>query len=455
MTLSSPEADVFFIKGAANQGFVFSDSLNFQKKHTRLVRTIDSSYNGKYIPWGDDNLHPFNTIKEIEGNDLIPTVIDFKKKALTSGGLMYGDIRHEDGQEIFEPMSIPEIEDFLEATEIDNYLEEATLDFYTHANVFPEVVLNVNRQVVGLYCIDAAFCRLARQTKEGRYKGHFRNIYVSADWDYTSHSQNARMIQAVDPYYNVAQQISEGKGYKFVIPVRNQVRGKLDYQTGPVDWLINSGWLKVAKQIPIWKNEMMSRQLTIKYHIEVNKSYWTDRYADWKSYSDKKKREIKSKVYKKFTEFFKGSKGANNTLFTDYTFDAQMKQEWSDFKVNVLDTKSFGDNAYIEQSAHSDLHIIRSQGVDHTLIGLTPGKGFASGSGSDKRVAFNQHVLMTQPDQRKILRPLDHIAKINKWNEQYGKEGRRIRFWFKNTFIATLDHGKDTKPANDNNTQKS
>jgi hypothetical protein len=448
-------SDVYF---DTDHSAVFTDSLNFTKKHTRLVRTIDDSFNGKYMPWGDDNLHPQNTITQLENSDLLPSVIDFKKKALTSGGLQYGNISFVDGEEVFEPRQIQEIEDWLEQTEIQNYLEEATLDFYTHANFFPEVILNVGRKITGLYCLDAAFCRMAIPEKTGKYRGNYRNIYVSADWDYSAHSQDAALIQAVDPYYKVVEQIQQGKGYKFTLPIRNQVRGKLHYQTGCVDWLINSGWLKVAKQIPLWKNEMMSKQLSIKYHIEVNKSYWTNRYNEWDKFSDLDKSNKRQAVYKKFIKYFQGKSGANNTLFTEFTFDKQAKTEWPDFKVTVLETKAFQDNAYIEQSSHSDLHIIRSQSVDHALIGLTPGKGFASGSGSDKRVAFNQHVLLTQPDQRKILRPLDYIAEINGWNKKYGKktdDGQtRIKFWFKNTFIATLDHGKDTKPANSNNNKK-
>jgi hypothetical protein len=453
--MNTETSDVYFSEDISA---VFTDSLNFQKKHSRLVRTYDDTFNGEFIPWGDDNQHPQNTIKEIEESDLLPSVIDFKKKALTSGGIQYGNVKFENGQEIYEPRQIPEIDDWLEQTEIENYLEEATLDFYTHANFFPEVILNVGRKITGLYCLDAAFCRMAIPEKIGKYKGHYRNIYVSADWDYSAYTLNAGMIQAVDPYYKVADQIKNGTGYKYALPLRNQVRGKLHYQTGPVDWLLNSGWLKVAKQIPHWKNEMMSRQLSIKYHIEVNKAYWTSRWEDWEKFSDQQRASKRQAVYTKFIKYFKGKQGANNTLFTEFTFDKQIKTEWPDFKVTVLETKAFQDNAYIEQSSHSDLHIIRSQSVDHTLIGLTPGKGFASGSGSDKRVAFNQHVLLTQPDQRKILRPLEYISDINGWHKKYGAPGddgqMKIKWWFKNTFIATLDHGKDTKPANDNNNKK-
>jgi hypothetical protein len=62
----------------------------------------------------------------------------------------------------------------------------------------------------------------------------------------------------------------------------------------------------------------------------------------------------------------------------------------------------------------------------------------SAGSGSDKKAAMNQLILMMRPDQRSILSPLQHMAAVNGWHKKYGG-GSRISFQFKNFHIATLD----------------
>lgn len=445
-------SDVYFAAGV--------DMLAYMPSNDRQLPLIeDKTYSGDFTPWGDDNLHPQNTILKVEKNDTLAAVIEFKWKALTSGGLMYGDHYTDDnGVEVYKPRAIPAIDDFLSYNEIDYYLHEAALDFYTHNNFFPGISTNLKGEAVDLFTNDAAQTRLGRQHRDGKFKGQFTDCWVHSDWQLGPTTGNATKKQCVDPYRGVVRQIRERKGNSFVIPTRPQTRGRIDYARGVVDFLIASGWVDLSSSVPDWKNAIMTGQMSVKFHIQVEKSYWNNRWKDWTTFSPGKQKQLKQDTYAKFIAFFKGAQKAGNVLFTDYHRAEKGSEEWSEWKVTIIENKTWGENAYIEDSTHSDAHIIRALGVDHTLIGLTPGKGFSAGSGSDKRVAFNQHVLMTQPEQRKILRPLDYIADLNDWHKKFGREGgdgqRQISFWFKNTFIATLDHGKETKSANTNDNSK-
>lgn len=445
--LEGDKSDVFFATGI-NMSANMRDT-----KPRRQVLNEDANFSGDYTPWGDDNLHPQNTIQTIEENDTLPAVIDFKVRALTSGGLMYGDVRYDDdGKEIFLPMNVPEIDDFLSEIEHDNYLHEAALDFYTHANSFTAFTKNLGGKVVDLFSLDAAQCRLGRQVTTGRDKGKFKKVLAHGSWESTASSKDSIEYAALDPYRRVTRQMRETTAKQFVLPVRHQTRGRIDYAKGPVDFLIASKWLEIAKQIPKWKKSIMEKQLSIKYHLEVESRYWPNRFADWDKFTASQRKQKKKEVYAEFIKFFKGAEKAGNVLITNYHVE-HGAEEWSEWKVTLIKGEDWGDGAYMEESVSSDAHIIRALGVDHTLINLTPGSGYNSGSGSDKRVAFNQHVLLTQPEQRRILRPFDYIAELNGWHRHVGAD-RRLRFWFKNTFIATLDHGKDTKEANTNNNKK-
>lgn len=437
--------DVFFATGI---GMV----ANMPSPRRKPILLEEAHYSEGITPWGDDNLKPQRTIEQIETNDTLPAVIEFKVKALMSGGLMYGEIYYdENGDERYRPMRISEVDDFLSETEHDNYLHESALDYYTHANSFTGFSKNLAGKIVDLYSIDAAQCRLGAQVRTGRRKGMFDEVLVHGDWASAVIDETERYA-ALDPYHRVVRQMRETPKTQFVLPVRYQTRGRLDYAKGPVDFLIASGWLEISKQIPIWKKSVMENQLSIKYHLEVEPKYWGKRFTDWHQYDPKKQSEIKKETYAEFIKFFKGTQKAGNVLITNYHMDTG-GTEWSEWKVTVLKGENWGDGSYMEESVSSDAHIIRALGVDHTLINLTPGTGYTSGSGSDKRVAFNQHVLMTQPEQRRILRPFDYIAEINDWHKYVPGDGR-LRFWFKNTFIATLDHGKETKSANENDNRK-
>lgn len=447
--LEGDNSDVFFATGIGMVATMESDG-----PKRRQVLDEDNAYTKDYTPWGDDNLHPQNTIKLIEENDTLPAVLEFKVKALTSGGLMYGDIRIDEnnGHEIFMPMQISEVDDFLSQIEHDNYLHEASLDYYTHANHFTGLSKNLAGKITDLFSLDAAQCRLGLQVRKGKDKGKFTEILTHGDWEMTASSADCIKYPALDPFRRVTRQMRETPHKQFVLPVRHQTRGRIDYAKGAVDFLIASKWPEIAKQIPKWKKSVMEKQLSIKYQLEVEPRYWTGKYTNWSKMTPKEKKDAKKETYAAFIKFFKGAEKAGNVLITNYHVDHGGK-EWSEWKVKLIEGEAWGDGAYMEESVSSDAHIIRALGVDHTLINLTPGTGYTSGSGSDKRVAFNQHVLMTQPEQRRILRPFDYIAEINDWHK-YVQGDRKLKFWFKNTFIATLDHGKDTKEANTNNNKK-
>jgi len=63
-------------------------------------------------------------------------------------------------------------------------------------------------------------------------------------------------------------------------------------------------------------------------------------------------------------------------------------------------------------------------------------------------MAHNAHILGCKADQRTILRPYYYASALNGWNEKYGGKNKRLHWWFENFFIATLDHGRDTKKNN-------
>jgi hypothetical protein len=412
---------------------------------TRTVRAADMSLGRRdYMPWGTDNLLPFQIFKEMEKSAQLDAIVTKLVRLLTSGGLMYGHQIIENNQRILIPVIHTEIEDWCQMIEADRFVEEEADGHYSLNNRFPEMTLDLGRRVTGIYSNDPSECRLGLQNREGRRKGLIDKVYVSADWRDRYSSENAEIIDAVDPYYDIVGQVRDGRAYKYIFPGRMQTRGRKYYQRSRIENLIESGWIDVAASIPTWKKQIMENQISIKYQVLVSEAYWQRKYPSYSQEPERKQKEIDKKEIDGFLNFFKKKQGAVH--LSRYKQDHQGK-EYRDWKIEAVGSdKVYGEGAYIEDDVQSSYVIARAMGLHPSLFGISPGgKGLGAGSGSDIRMASNAHILEQKPDQRKILRPFYYASALNGWNEKYGGEHKQLHWWFENYFIATLDHGKDTK----------
>lgn len=408
------------------------------KDTTRTIKT-QKGQPKEYWMWGNDNLLPNEIIEALEKNVLLPRVIDFKGSILQAGGLVYGPVKTVNGQEVIEPQKINAVEEWLEMAAIDRYIEEATQDLHTFGNIFPEILTNVRGEIVGIQELDASECRLEKQQLKGRHKGKIQNIYVSSNWD-EGVQEDLQIVPALDPMFNLVGQLQGGNKHKYAIPIRKLSRGNKYYERSPLENLINSGWLDVANSIPKWKKAVMENQLSIKYHIQINIKYLEHRFSDYKTCDDNQKKKYHKQIGKEFMDVMRGNENAGNAVVS--TFELQPGgQEQVGWKIEPIKNERFGDKEYIEDATASDIHIIYSQGVDPTLMGIAARDGMTAGSGSDKRMALNQLILMMRPDQRKILSPLNLKASAEGWHghKDYAP-GTRFAFQFRNYHVATLDN---------------
>jgi len=405
------------------------------KDATRTVKDQIGQYY-EYWQWGSDNRLPDKMIEAINCNVLLPEVINFKKKTLSSGGLIYGREKIVNGERTIEPFMESEIDDALERTNSDAYIDEATEDRFTFGNVMPEILLNMRREIVGIHAVDASEVRLEKQQMKGRYKGLIRNTYVSANWD-QSRQLDLQVVPALDPSFEVATQLLQGNRYKYMIPIRTQTRGSKYYARAPIQTLMDSGWLDVANAIPKWKQAVMDNQLSIKYHIQVNIEYLIQRFPDWNDVDPEQRKKYSKSLVKEFTDVMEGKDNAGKAVMS--IFENKNGVEQVGWKIEPINNTKFGEKSYIEDAAASDFHIAYSQGVDPTLMGISSRNDMSAGSGSDKRMALNQLILMMRPEQRMILSPYQLMTSVNGWHKKYG-QGSRVVFQFKNFHIATLDN---------------
>lgn len=402
---------------------------------------IEDGNKKEWALWGSDNLKPQTLVTSIEESDIIPMILDKKAKMLYSGGLVYGTVENTDKGRVMTPLNVPEIDEALERMNVNRYCMEAAEDYYTFNNVFVELRKNLGgKEIIDITCTDATMCRLSRQ----KPNGVIDKTFVNANWNLGGKKEHIRTVTSINPNYDLAGQVLELKDLYIMMPLRTQSRGRMYYARAPWEGIIDSGWLELAQSIPTFKKSLMENQMSIRWHVEVPDYWWGWKYKNWEKLSDTERIEKQKTETAAFSNFLTGAENAGKTFMSTFRVD-KLGKEYAGWKVNPIKANDKGGE-YIEDSQEADFHIARSFGIDPTLVGVAPGKGHSSGSGSDKRVAYNMALLGTKPDADFILQPLYVISKFNRWAEKYAP-GKRLEFWFQNYFIATLDQVNNEKRA--------
>ena len=411
----------------------------------------------KFILWGKDNLWPQKAWEEIESNDVAPAALDWKKRALISGGLIYGARYMEDGEEKFMQLMLDEVDDFLENSCINSlYLPASAHNIYAYKTFFPKLVFDRKsviefKRIKEIYSDDPHFCRMGKQGKRGWItqvftSGKFKDEPISPD-DLKPHP-------SIDRFGNIERQLREAKTHMY-FPMFNRLNGNVAYELPSWYGLKNSKWLELAKHIPIWKASLMSTAANIKYQFIIHPDYWELKYKDsWEKMKEEDRFKKKQAEVKEVLKAITGNDKAGKAHFTEWMMgdnvDGEPLPAWTIKRIEN-GAKQGGD--YIEDSQEADFHIIRAFGVDPTLIGQTPGSKMGSGSGSDKRVAFNHYMLLCKPEQDAICEPLQWAAKFNGWHDlakkASGRKDARLAFRFKNYHIAKLELGQEVADADD------
>lgn len=414
------------------------------KDVTRGTTAVEKTSGSSPISyWGEENDFPQLVIADVRTNTKLGTLLDLKAKLLYSGGLMFGTITPgPNGQESMAPLDATrhaKIKDFFRKTNINRYLIEASKDLYYFRNVFPEIILNRERsEILQLAVVAAEQCRYAKQNPS---TGLIDKCYISANWPSAKETDSlTKELPVLDPYYDPSATLMATKGStNYIYPLSYPSPGNVYYQLADWNSIRESGWLDVAKAIPKFKKALLENQLTIKYHIEISNQYWEWKYSNWSTLKAEDRIKIKEAEMKKFSDVMSGIEKSGNSFYSSFKSDPTTGKDYPGWKITAIDDK-IKDGKFIEDGKESSSYIDAAVGVHPALTGMTTNSGLG-GAGSNIREAYNLHVLTSTSEQDMILEPLYLIRDFNKW-------GPDVEFRFKNSFMTTLDKGKETTPTN-------
>ncbi|SFD00553.1 hypothetical protein SAMN05421780_1194 [Flexibacter flexilis DSM 6793] len=388
--------------------------------------------------WGEDNLFPQRVLSEISRNSIIPAVLDWKARALVSGGLEYGYYHYEDKKRFFEPVENDAIEEFIERSRFPHYLAKASSDLYHFYNVFPELVLTKDRsEIYSIAANDASFCRWEVQNPR---TGIIETCYINANWQSARHdSPETLQVSVINPFDSL-EHTRQSKAFKLIYPISYPTPGRTFYQLAHWNTLRVSGWLEFANSIPEFKRALMRNAMSIKYVVKIPTKWWVWKYPDFDAKPELRASRIKE-TQTSINEMLTSAKNAGKALITNIIDDNNGKPYG--WEVETI-KDGMKDGAYIEDSQEASSHLLFALGVHDALIGSMPGKGLGGNSGSNVREALNMYLSLCQSHQELILEPLRFVQKYNGWD-------KKLKFRLRTPIMQTLDQvtpdARQTLPA--------
>jgi len=395
-----------------------------------------------YIKWGANDNYPQEVIKKVKKNGAAGSGLRLLQRAHYGNGIVcYKTKRNTETNKreviYYDFDEFPLINDFFKRSKVKFFTQEIIKDLEWFGIAFPEYILsNDFSKIVSVKRQNAAWCRYAEPNKSG----NIDTLYISSlfgtkgnvsveDNEYVSSTHLLSPYMTMD---EVLEYCKAHKIHKFVIPVFFPLLDESFYPIPEWHAIVTSGWLEVANSVPKFKLGIFNNQVSIKYLIEIDEEYFKKIYeADWSTYPIEKKLSIRNDLIQTITDNLggadNGGKSISSIMYTD-----SRGQQVSAVKVTAIDDK-LKDGSYLPEAEAANSEVLFALGTDPSLIGAgIPGGKMGSGSGSDKRIAFNLLQSFMKSNRDVTISIIEFIAYYNKWESD-------LKYGFENVVLETLD----------------
>ncbi len=407
----------------------------------------------EYANWGDDNQLPHKMVADIKACGILTGGIDTKIRfGLGTGPEPFRLIsKSADGSEELEPISDPEIWDWMEENNLFASCFGWMKDLVGIGNDLARLKFTKDGSKVGLlWRHDVTEMRLQKKDPSGRIK----KVYLSAHWDkgvsYTGPEKNVLTLDLI-PGIAPASWLEENwpmekrKSKEFAMINRLPDWGK-HYYSDP-NWRAADKWVEIAKGVPGMKAAMFENNIRLKYMVIIMEEYWDQRLPDWADSEAAKCEQYRNQVYDEIDSFLVGSENAYKSIFVDGKLVPNMPEIFKYIHIEpIKDETKQGE--LLPDSAAANFEILFSIGVSPALIGMNVlgggSYGGGAGSGSDIREAANVQVMIQSFERMSLTRKLGLVSGINGWKKKHSG----LVWRFPGQMLTTLDKGGSTEPVN-------
>jgi hypothetical protein len=394
---------------------------NTIKKSGSITHVLfDDKKSHKFVKWGTDNKFPETVREVVQKNTILAARLSQRVARIYSGGIMWGTLEYDDnGNEIFKPAmagaEADAIRAWLRKTNYQQWFYKGIANEVYFKQGWCEMVLNEGRtQIEKLVTHSAKYCRHGWKNQK---TGQIDQTFIYGDWKKDANGNGAVALPTIDPLFDSVGQIQKLNARNVVMPVALPDVLQDYYALAPWDAARQSKWLSVAEQIPEFKAAIMKNQIAPKYLIKVSYDYWRTRYPDWEQLEQADRKAKYGAFITEVSETLSTAENAGKSIFSINKFNPATNTQVEGISIEEIGSK-FKDGQYIEDSNEASTHILTALGEDPTLSGNGPGKNYGSGSGSDKKVAWDIAYALERPVQDMILEPLNVVRDFNGWNPQ-------------------------------------
>ena len=404
--------------------------------------------NLSYMPWGADNLMPYNVIDLIESDETLATCQLFNAEVCFGQGLVYDtsglefnvDGLSPDGDKPSTLNIKQEVEDFLMDNNLASYWLGVCQDFKHFGFAVSVLILNnEGTQIVRLLRKEACYCRFAVADKSGRIP---KILY--ANWRSLSAPQDIEVIELLDPaspWRDLQERIASGsRCRKFAMLTRVPTPDSTYYPIPHYAALFKGKWYNIKQLIGIAKEAKLKNSAPIKYQIEISAKYWEGIFRAEGITDRRKQQERIVKEKQSILDFLTGAENSGKAWFSTFYITPDGKEQ-HDVVINKIDdTKEGGDFATdIQEAINMICFTLR---VHSNLVGSVPGKAQTNNSGSDKRELYTIAQALQKPYHDLLFTVHRIIIRFNGW------QGVKVDCPFMQ--LTTLDEHTDAKQVTPN-----
>jgi len=410
-----------FVVGGLEEGVIVSFST-----HDSVGTTPPADSGGSpsrpWYPFGTNNLLPDELNRLIWDNSTKPELI--KKVA----AFMVGKGFHPYIPRIVNNEIVPELvtdsrwTEFEKRHQLPKKMMSAAKNLATFNNVAVEVVLNGTKNAI--HTIKIHDFNKVRAEIIGR-SGRIEAYYLCGNWKSPKYAVgneeegNVFRVPAWDPD-------NPWQHGKFIVHLKDATVGN-DYYGFP-SWYGTRNWLQLSNQIPLWHLAGMKNGYNVRWHIQIPESYF-DRYQD-----DAEKERAKSALQQSMGDWLAGVENVGKSLVSFFQADETGKKV-DGWQISPI-TFDLQDEAFTKLFEQSEASVAAGGGMDPVLAGVQfPGK-MGAGSGSEKRLSYQIHILLnTTLDRQVLTEMLEAFEKIERWPPEW-------RYAFQDYDLTTLDQLK-------------
>ena len=217
----------------------------------------------RYMPWGGDDMMPYNILKLIENDETLSTCLMWNAQMCYGNGLEYDTTQAA-------AKVRKEVDEWKLFNQLPSIFMGMAQDLKHWGFAITVFILNNDRtKIVRLLRKEAMYCRFQEVDKKGKM-GHV----LYGNWRKSPKAEEVEVIPLLDEQDPLSDLFSRTKGTKFAVLTRVPT---VDHTYYPIPYwasIFLSKWYNIKRLIAVAKESKIKNTAPLKYHVEISDKYF-------------------------------------------------------------------------------------------------------------------------------------------------------------------------------------